>query len=226
MRRATALAGALACAVALPFAANAAKPPRPAPKPSLTLTASRPSVTYGGTVTLSGVLRGRNHANKPVALQRNPFPFRGFTTVGVTRTDSKGAYHFIGRPRRHTRYRTITPEPATIYDTVIKSPELLEHVSLRVGIRLSNSRPRRGHKVRFSGFVAPKHNGRKVFIQRRRRDGRWRTVARTVTKDARGNRSKYSRRVRIFRSGLYRVRVRGDADHSSGNSRRRLILVH
>src|SRR6478672_6797836 len=227
MKRVFFVLGAVACACAIPFAANAAKPPKkPAGNRSLTLTARPTTVTYGGRATLSGTLKGGGHANKPVALQRNPYPFKAFKTVAVTRTDSKGSYHFVIKPARHTRYRTISPEPATIYDTVIKSAEVLEHVRLRVSIRLSDSTPRRGHRVLFSGFVAPKHNGHRVYVQRRRRDGRWITVARALTRDATGNRSKYSRRVRIFRTAVYRVRVRGHADHSTGTSRARLIRVH
>jgi hypothetical protein len=227
MRRTGIALGLLACAVALPFAAFAARPPRqPSGNQSLTLVARPTSVTYGRSVTLSGVLKGRNHGNKRVALQQNPYPFGGFRDVAVTRTDSKGAYRFVVKPVRHTRYRTVTPQPATIYDAVVRSPEVLVHVRVRVSIRLSDATPRRGQRIRFLGFVAPKHNGRRVFVQRRRRDGRWRTVARTITGDAAGDRSRYTRRVRIRRSGLYRVRVRGDADHSSGNSRARAIRVH
>ena len=225
MRRIPALLGVVLCACAIPFAAHAAKPPKP-PKFSLTLTAAPTTVTFGGSATLSGTLKGSGHANKPVALQRNPYPFRGFKNVAVTRTDSKGAYHFVVRPARHTMYRTVTPAPATIYDTLVKSPELLEHVRLRVSIRLSTSTPRRGQRVRFFGFVAPKHDGHRVYVQRRRRDGSWITIARSVTGPATGNRSRYVRRVRILRSGLFRVRVRGHADHSTGTSRARAIRVH
>jgi hypothetical protein len=226
--------GILACALLAPLVADAAKPPKPkpAPKPappgkvSLTLAAKPAIVTYGRAVTFSGQRKGTDHGGKPVALQSNPFPFKAFKTVAVVKTDTKGNYRFVLKPRRHTRYRTVTPEPATIYDTVIKSPELLEHVRLAVGIRLSDSTPARGQRVRFFGSVLPKHNRRKVFIQRRRADGRWRTVARTLTRNATGNRSKYSKRVRIRRTGVYRVRVRGHADHSTNNSRVRLLRVH
>jgi hypothetical protein len=227
-RRATVL-GIIACACLAPFAAQAAKPPKnpPGGAPALTISAAPALVTFGGTATVSGRLTGRNHGNRPVELQRNPWPFRAFVDTGrVTRTSSNGSYSFQVRPARHTRYRTITPQPATIYDTVIHSPEVLILVRLRVGIRLSTSTPRRGQRVRFFGSVTPKHNGRKVFIQRLRPDGRWRTVARTLTLNATGNRSVYSKRVRIFRSGAYRVRVRGDADHRTGTSRVRGIRVH
>jgi hypothetical protein len=219
----------VACALSAPLVAGAAKPPKTPKSPSqvsLTL-ADRPStVTFGGAVTLSGQRKGANHAGKRVGLQANPFPFKGFRTISVQTTDSKGAYRFVVKPGRHTRYRVVTPEPATIYDTVVKSPELLVHVRLRVGIRLSDSTPARGQRIRFFGAVSPKLNRHKVFIQRRRLDGRWRTVAQTLTRNARGNQSVYSKQVQIRRTGLYRVRVRGDASHSTNNSRVRLLRVH
>ena len=222
------LAGLSALACALPLAAQAQKPPKQPTggNPALTIAARPSAVTYGGSVVISGSRRGQNRANRPVGLQANPYPFRGFRDAGLTRTDSKGDYRFTARPTRHTRYRTVSPSPATVYDTLIASGELLVRVRLRVGIRLSDSTPRRGQRVRFFGTVAPKHNGRRVYVQRRRRDGRWVTIARTLTRNTTGNRSRYSRRVRIFRTGAYRVRVRGHADHSTGTSRRRAIRVH
>jgi hypothetical protein len=229
MKLGTAVVVLATCAATAPLAASAAKPPKPPSGGSRALTiAAKPSlITFGSTAVVSGRLTGSNHGNRPVGLQRNPWPFRAFgKTVAVTRTQSNGSYSFRVRPARHTRYRTVTPDPATIYDILLRSPEVLILVRLRVGIRLSDSTPRRGQRVRFFGSVAPKHNGRKVFVQRRRRDGRWRTVARTVTRNARGNRSRYSKRVRIRRNGTYRVRVRGHADHRTGTSRSRSIRVH
>lgn len=214
-----------AAVFALPLGADAQKPPKPG-NPALSITVRPTAVTYGGSVVISGSRRGQNRANRPVALQANPYPFRGFRDVAFTRTDSKGDYRFTAKPRRHTRYRTVSPSPASVYDTVIASAEVLVRVQLRVGIRLSDSTPRRGQRVRFFGTVLPKHNGRRVYVQRRRRDGRWVTIARTRTRNTTGNRSRYSRRVRIFRTGAYRVRVRGHADHSTGTSRRRAIRVH
>jgi hypothetical protein len=225
VRRLLIVSSVALCAGTIAFAADAAKPPKPQNR-SLTITARPASIAYGGSGTIAGRRKGPNHGGQTVLLQRNPFPFKGFKDASVTKTASNGSYRFTIRPKRHTRYRTVTPRAATIYDSVIRSTEVLVHVRLRVGIGLSDSTPRRGTRVRFSGSVAPKHNGRRVFVQRRRPDGRWRTVARTITGNATGNRSRYVRRVRIFRSGLYRVRVRGDADHSTGTSRTRAIAVH
>ena len=51
------------------------------------------------------------------------------------------------------------------------------------------------------------------------------TIARPLLRDAGTARSTYSRRVRVFRDGVYRVKVAGDADHVNGFSRARSINV-
>lgn len=214
-------------AVGVPVVADAQKPPKPpkGPTPELSLAGTPNPATYGQSVRLSGRLRGSGRAGQTIGLEQNPHPFRGFVALATTKTDTSGDYAFTVKPRRHTRYRTVTVT-ATPYETRRVSPELLVRSRLRVGIRLSDSTPRRGQRVRFSGSVLPRHNGHLVYIQRRRRDGRWITIARTRTRAATGNRSRYSRRVRIYRTSLYRVRVRGHSDHSTGFSRRRSLRVH
>lgn len=214
-------------AIGVPVIAEAQKPPKPPSGGSTTLSlaASPNPVTYGQSVRLSGRLRGSGRGGKTIGLEQNPYPFRGFVALATTRTDRNGDYSFTIKPRRHTRYRTLTVT-ADPYETRRVSPEVLVRSRLRVGIRVSDSTPRRGQRVRFSGSVLPRHNGHRVYIQRRRANGRWVTIARTRTRAATGNRSRYSRRVRIFRTTLYRVRVRGHGDHSTGFSRRRSLTVH
>ena len=225
-----AIAAVLACSVVLGAPLAGAQPPKKPPKqpsgtPSLSIRASATTVTFGGTSRITGRLRGRDNGGQSIALDHNPFPFPAFVLLTTGRTDAQGDYGFTVRPQRHTRYRARTT-PSAPYGIPVVSPEVLVRVQLRVGIRLSDSTPRRGQRVRFFGSVAPKHNGRAVLVQRRRRDGRWVTVARTVTRDAAGDRSRYSRRVRIFRDGLFRVRVRGHADHATGTSRARSVRVN
>jgi len=218
------IATATGALLGAPLAAGQKPPKQPTGTPALSIRASEETVTFGATSNLTGRLRAQNNSGRTIALDHNPFPFPAFTQLTTGRTDRQGDYSFTVRPARHTRYRARTV-PASDYDLVVSSPEVLVRVRLRVGIRLSDATPRRGQRVRFFGSVAPKHNGHVVAIQRRGRDGRWRAVARTRTRDATGNLSRYSRRVRIFRDGLFRVRVRGHADHATGTSRTRSIRV-
>jgi hypothetical protein len=80
--------------------------------------------------------------------------------------------------------------------------------------------------VRFFGTVKPAHDGLVARIQRRRKDGKWRTVAKTTLKASKtAGQSRYSKRMRVYRTGVYRVRVPADADHLLGTSRKRNIKV-
>jgi hypothetical protein len=91
---------------------------------------------------------------------------------------------------------------------------------------VSNTHPARGHLIRFSGRVAPRHNGMRVQIQRLGSDGRWHTLARPRLGNATGNASKYSVLLRARRGGLYRVTAGPDAHHWRGFSRAIRIRVH
>jgi hypothetical protein len=73
--------------------------------------------------------------------------------------------------------------------------------------------------------VKPQHDGRLVEIQKRRRDGSYKTISHARLRDAGDARSRYSRRVRIRRGGVYRVRAPADTDHATGLSRGRRISV-
>jgi hypothetical protein len=103
-----------------------------------------------------------------------------------------------------------------------EAPRAPFEVTLRVG----DSTPAAGSRVRFFGAVRPARDGGLVLIQRRVRPSRFRTVARTRLNDARGARSTFAVRVRIARDGVFRARVPGSSDHAAGLSRTRLVNVH
>jgi hypothetical protein len=83
-----------------------------------------------------------------------------------------------------------------------------------------------GAFVRFFGSVSPAANGRLAFIQRRTATGSYRTVTTAVLRATTSStRSSYSKRVRIFATGVYRVRIRGHVPYGASNSRSRRITV-
>ena len=95
-----------------------------------------------------------------------------------------------------------------------------------VGLKVSDSTPRKGQRVRFRGSVRPKHDGTRVAIQRKRADGTWVTVRSPLLRDAGSGYSTYSKRIRIRRSGTYRTVIAAHADHAEGVSRERTLTVH
>lgn len=191
----------------------------------ITVKASATTVTFGQTVTFTGNVKDAP-VGTIVEVWENPQPYTGgFKNTGRTAatTDAQGSYRVTGvKPQRHTQYKVVarTTPP-------VESGNVLVQVRLRVSFRVSDSTPRRGQLVRFYGTVAPEHDGKTVLIQRRRTDGKWATVARTTTLDNGTATSKYSRRIRIRRSGTFRVSV-PDADgaHLSGVSRTRTLRTH
>lgn len=96
----------------------------------------------------------------------------------------------------------------------------------RVTLTASEPTPRRGQRIRLFGSVRPRRDGTLVLLERRRRDGTFATVARTRLRPSTGGRSSYSRRLRVFRDGVLRARVRADAGHLAGVSARKRIDVH
>ena len=215
MRRLSLAVIALGALIAVPIAVGAK------PSSSLSLRAKPNPVVFHRAVTLSGKLTGPNHAGRTVTLQRDPFPYDHFLNALTTTTGSNGSYSFTGHPGLNTRYRT------KVGGTT--SNVVTELVRIRVSLRLSDSTPAAGHRVRFFGRACPQHDGALVKIQRfSRTTHHWVTKRRTILRDIPGSTcSKYSRRLRVFHDGTFRtVVVPNDLDHARGISRKRFINVH
>lgn len=194
--------------------------PPPAPA-GITCLATPRVVVFGRTSVISGQLAPPNNTGVQVQLQQNPFPFTGgFKNVGALfPSDAAGKVAAPVKPGLHTRYLYVAKTSPPIACAAV---EVL--VRYRVGFSVDDTSVRRGQLVRFYGTVTPAHNARTVRIQRRTSKG-YRTIARTTLRATTGGRSKYSRRIRVYRRGTYRVRMPADADHANGTSRTRTIRV-
>jgi hypothetical protein len=192
-----------------------------AAKPSsgeLTIAASKAQVTFSRPAVISGQLKRTPAAAQQVTLEQDPFPFDKFDKGPNATTDAAGNYSFSVTPPSSTRYRVVA-----VAKPKITSPEAQVNVAIMVTRRVSDKTPARGKRVRFSGTAAPALAGRPVAIERRAADKSWKVVANTVL----NAQSKYAKRVRIRRSGLYRATVAGtDAGLLTGHSRRIRLRVH
>ena len=204
----------LAAALAgLPAAALAAKP---APK-TVSITTAPATITYGGAATVSGTTL----PNTSVTLRADPYPFNGsFAQVATSTSNAAGAYSFTVKPDANTHYRVSAKTHPTAQSAIATVS-----VRWRVTRAVSTRTPKRGSRVRFSGSVSPAHVGGVVAIQRRTSSG-FRTDKTATLTAATTTRSHYSVRIRVRRSGTYRVRVAGDAAHATGTSRRITLKVH
>jgi hypothetical protein len=186
-------------------------------------------VVFGGATTLSGRLSGANASGTTVRLEADetrPYgdSYKAVTTstgAPLTATaDQGGRFAFSQRPVRNTQYRAI----AQSSPPVTSAPRLVL-VRPLVGLVVSDSTPRAGSLVRFRGTVRPPRDGAVALIQRRSATGRFVTVARTTLRDGGTVFSTYSRRIRVRSSGVYRVKVAGNAELINGFSRLRTLTV-
>ena len=218
MKRVAILSGLVALA-AVPVAAEATH--RPGHRTTGLSLGARPNpVVYGSSTVLSGRLTGPgNQGGETIALQSDPFPFGAFSGDGANATtNNAGNYSFTRRPLVNTRYRA--RRGGTL------SPVVNVFVRTRVSLRVSDSTPASGQRVRFSGRACPTHDGLAVAIQRRSVGGRvYRTVRRTTLQPA-TRCSVYRRTFRVFRDGVYRTVVAAHTDHARGFSGRRVLNAH
>jgi hypothetical protein len=171
----------------------------------LNISANPNPVVFGSPTTITGTLTGTGNAGQQVVLQQRSFPFTsGFTNVGnplVTDANGNFAFPLLTVPNT-TQYRVVkTAGPNVV------SPVLTLGVAVSVKTNVSATRVTRGRSVRFSGTIRPARAGAQWAIQKATRDGRWVTVAGSITRGGSSSFSGFSRKVRIPRGGRYRVFV-------------------
>lgn len=185
----------------------------------VTIAASPPTITFGQSAEVAGHVLAPRPSHVTVTLQSAPSaggPWADAATIAAT---ASGAYTFRpAAPASNTYYRALA-------DGVPSAPVRVL-VRFRVGLRVSRRRPPRGGWVRFHGQVGPAHNGLLVHVQWLGPRGHWNLIKLTRLRRAGGSASVYSVRVRIERSGRYRVLVGPDSDHAKGASRTVRIHVH
>jgi plastocyanin len=97
---------------------------------------------------------------------------------------------------------------------------------LSVSLKVSDATPLAGKRVRVFGVVRPARDGRKVQIQKRLRNGKFKTIASTRLRDAGADKSIYSLRLRLSADTALRARVAGDGEAGTGLSHGRKLDVH
>jgi hypothetical protein len=208
-------ASVLTVAVVLAIASegSAQKPPKPG---ATSLKASAQQVTFSQPIALSGKVKGAKQG-VTVTIERRAVNSTTYGPAGTATTDANGDFSFADRPAKSSVYKATAGTAA--------SPEVAVAVAPLVGLKVGDSTPRKGQRVRFKGTVRPQHDGTRVAIQRKRADGSWVTVRSPRLRDAGSSYSRYSKRIRIRRSGTYRTVIGAHADHAEGVSRERSLTV-
>jgi hypothetical protein len=206
--------------VAAVLASALAAAPARAQAPEIPLTFSATSVIAGQGFLVSGVLPGgAADAGRPVELWEQRAPFPGTYAIATTGTAGpSGEFSFPVTPVRKAYWSVVAETTST--RPRLASPGILVAVRRKVSIRTSTRRPRKGRLVRFSGFVSPSFPlgpESVATLQRRNAQGGF-TDVRGVRLRAAGTFSSYRLRVRVTRSGVYRVVVPTSVFFSAGAS--------
>lgn len=180
------------------------------------------SITVGGAANVSGRLRGKSPGGKSLMLLSAVFPFQTFSPGAQSTSDRNARYHFRVSPRVNTRYQVVSRTQPPAASGIVSLT-----VAQKVDVTVSDSTPRKRHNVVFSGTVTPANPGATVYIQRQSvNTHRFRTVKRTVLIDAGPDHSVFRKKVRITRSAIYAVRVRGTSFNAQGFSPPLPLRVH
>jgi hypothetical protein len=181
MRRLPIIVGLFAvAAVAVPATAQT-------PERAVSLAASTQLIKYNKdpvqlTGQLTGVQNPANLVNQRVTLRSAIAPYRQFRTRARGRTAADGTFSFTVQPGENVRYDAGA--------AARRSPPVQILVMRQVTIKLSSGTPRRGGRLRISGYSYPKRDGDAVDLQFG--DGtNWTTVQRGRFYDVGSTRSGY-----------------------------------
>ena len=136
-----------------------------AQNPALTIQASADPISYGQSVTISGmVLPGAKGAKVPVTLLARTARQRGFAPVAEVSTDAGGNYAFPAQ----------SPIDSTFYKVKAagkSSAVLYEGVKDVLTAQVSATTVQAGQSLTFSGTVAPDHTGHVIYLERQNATG-------------------------------------------------------
>ena len=175
----------------------------------VTLAANPATILPGGGTQLTGQLTGTNNANRDVVLQANQWPFAGFVTVGNRIvTDAQGNFTFsvLTIPFNAQFRVALAQRPEVVSPIVFVGAAMQTTTDVKTVKRFRHSK-----RVRFKGTITPAPVDHAVSVQKLR-DGVWTTIATvgSVSVNRDGTRATYSKKVRIGRSGKFRVIAEDD----------------
>jgi plastocyanin len=86
-----------------------------------------------------------------------------------------------------------------------------QEAKLKISFKASDTTPLAGKKVRLFGVVSPAHDGAKLRIQKRLRNGKFKTLATTRLHAAAGDRSTFSIKLELSKDVVLRATLAGSS---------------
>jgi Beta-lactamase enzyme family len=162
-------AGLIAIGLSLALALSAtvlARAPAASTGPELSAAVSPGELTYGNSLTVTGrvLAAGVGAQDAPLALQAEPYPYRGFVAIAHASSAADGSFAFSGvKPDRNTRLRVIDEASpgaiSPVLGVLVDPRAAINAVSLgrgrtRLSLRVEHTREGESASVSASWFVA------------------------------------------------------------------------
>ncbi|MEU4603787.1 S8 family serine peptidase [Kribbella sp. NPDC023972] len=180
-------------------------------------------VNYGGSITIKGsTLRIDNkaYAGLPVNVYVRPKNVSTFKLLAALKTSSTGTVSVAHKPAVSSVYMLTFPGNADLMGT--RTADITVNVAPTISSVLSPTSIRLGGTTALSGYVAPAHGGKLVYLQLYS-NKTWRSIASAKLSTS----GKYAFGVRPAARGSYAYRAwfPGDADHAQAVSPYRIVTV-
>jgi hypothetical protein len=180
-------------------------------------------ISYGGTITLRGStvrIDNRAYAGLPVNLYVRPKNSSTFTLLAALKTTSTGAVSYAYKPAVSSVFMMTFPGNGDLMGT--RSVDLTVQVAPTISAALSPATIRLGQVTKFSGYVAPAHYGKPVYLQQYS-NRVWKSIA-SVKLSSSGA---YAFGIKPAVRGqiAYRVWFPADADHAQAYTVNKILTV-
>ncbi|WBQ06749.1 S8 family serine peptidase [Kribbella sp. CA-293567] len=190
-------------------------------KSGISTTAS--AINYGGTITLKGsVLRIDNqaYAGLPVQLYGRAKNVAALKLIATLKTSSTGTVSYAVKPATSSVYTMVFVGNADLMGT--RTADISVAVAPTVSSVLAPTAITLGKTTKLSGYVAPAHPGKLVYLQFYSAKT-WRNIASVKLTTSGG----YAFGIKPAARGsfAYRVLFTADADHAQALSPQRIVKV-
>ena len=180
-------------------------------------------INYGGSITIKGsTLRIDNlaYAGLPVNVYVRPKNVSTFKLLAALKTSSTGTLSVVDKPAVSSVYMLTFPGSADLMGT--RTADITVQVAPTMSATLSPASIRLGGTTAFSGYVAPAHAGRSVYLQQYGNKV-WKSIA-SVKLSTSG---KYAFGIKPAIRGqiAYRVWFPADADHAQAYTVNKIVTV-
>jgi hypothetical protein len=180
-------------------------------------------INYGGSITLRGSLLGidnKAYYGLPINVYARPKNSSTFKLLATVKTTTAGTVSYTYKPAVSSVFMMTFPGNAEMMGT--RTPDVTVQVAPTVSATLSPAAIRLGQAAAFSGYVAPAHYGKPVYLQQYS-NKMWKSIA-SVKLSSSG---KYAFGIKPAVRGqiAYRVWFPADADHAQAFSPYRILTI-